>query len=162
SFSGGREQVSGAASTRAVPFLFFGTKSAASGRGKNQRTFTWGSFCFRESSGAKRSPRRSTRRKAASASKESRKGSFARMHSRTSSQVIGSETVGRSRARSEYTQTVVLCGSFWLQSTRTFAERSDFFMFETTSCGHFVARASATARANGLVCSYVARALSGR
>src|SRR5207237_8332034 len=88
SFSGGREQVSGAASTRAVPFLFFGTKSAASGRGKNQRTFTWGSFCFRESSGAKRSPRRSTRRKAASASKESRKGSFARMHSRTSSQVI--------------------------------------------------------------------------
>src|SRR5207245_9588899 len=80
----------------------------------------------------------------------------------TSSQVTGIDTVGRSRARSEYTQTVVLCGSFWLQSRSTFPERSDFFIFETTSCGHFAARASATARANALVSSYVARALSGR
>ena len=33
----------------------------------------------------------------------------------------GVETVGCSRARSEYTATVVLCSSFWLQSTKHFA-----------------------------------------
>ena len=38
----------------------------------------------------------------------------------TSSQVTGVDTVGCSRARSEYTETVVLCSSFWLQSTNTF------------------------------------------
>ena len=65
--------------------------------------------------------------------------------------MTGIETVGRSRARREYTPTVVLCGSFWLQSTSTFPPRSDFFMLETTSSGRRAASASATARENGFV-----------
>ena len=54
---------------------------------------------------------------------------------RTSSHFTGVETVGCSRARNEYTATVVLCSSFWLQSTRTFPVRTCFFMSETTSSG---------------------------
>src|SRR5207302_8585842 len=104
------------------PPLFFGQRIL------DQRTFTRGSFCFRERSGAKRSPWRSTLRKAASASKESSEGSFARRQSRTSSQVTGIDTVGRSRARSEDTQTVAVCGSLWRQSRRTFPARSDFLI----------------------------------
>ena len=70
----------------------------------------------------RRAPRRGRapdrrRRRAAAGSPLSRQ-------SRTSSHVTGVDTVGRSRARSEYTQTVVLCSSFWLQSMKTLPLRS--------------------------------------
>ena len=71
----------------------------------------------------------------------------------TSSQVTGVETVGRSFARSEYTLTVVLCSSFWLQSISTLPPRSDFVMRDTTCFGCCFSSSSATARANGFVSS---------
>ncbi len=57
------------------------------------------------------------------ASNTSRLASFFLSARSTSSQVTGVETVGCSRARSEYTATVVLCSSFWLQSTKTLPVR---------------------------------------
>ena len=44
----------------------------------------------------------------------------------TSSHVTGVDTVGCSRARNEYTAIVVLCSSFWLQSTNTLPVRRFF------------------------------------
>ena len=60
-----------------------------------------GSSCTSDSTGAKRSPSRSTRARTSSEVKTSRSGSPASWHSRTSSQVTGVDTVGRSFARSE-------------------------------------------------------------
>jgi len=71
----------------------------------------------------------------------------------TSAQVTGVDTVGRGRARSEYTLMVVLCGSFWLQSTSTFPTRSCFFIRSTTSSGWVRSSTWATAWANGFVSS---------
>ena len=53
----------------------------------------------------------------------------------TSSQARGVETVGRGRARSEYAVTVVLCRSFWLQSTKTFPARRSVLMMTVTRSG---------------------------
>ena len=53
----------------------------------------------------------------------------------TSAQVIGVETVGSGRARSEYGATVVFAALFWLQSTSTLPWRSAFVMSDTTSFG---------------------------
>src|SRR3954463_5604960 len=72
------------------------------------RTERGGSFCLSVSTGSKRSPNSATRLRAASESKASSCGSFLLKHFFTSSQVTGVETIGRSFARSEYTQTVVL------------------------------------------------------
>ncbi len=58
----------------------------------------------------------------------------------TSSQARGVETVGRGRARSEYAVTVVLCRSFWLQSTKTFPARRSRFMMTVTRSGSSFAR----------------------
>jgi hypothetical protein len=63
--------------------------------------YTAGSSCTSERTGAKRSPRSSTRRRTASVSNVSRSGSPASRQARTSSHPTGVETVGRSRARSE-------------------------------------------------------------
>ena len=65
----------------------------------------------------------------------------------------GVETVGRSRARSEYTATVVLCSSFWLQSTKTLPARRRFVMRDVIVSGDVRSSVSATALANGLVSS---------
>ncbi len=71
------------------------------------------------------------------------------------------DTVGRSLARSEYTHTVVLWSSFWLQSTSTLPPRIDFFMLETTSSGICFSSSIAIACANGFVSSYVTGVFSG-
>ena len=63
--------------------------------------YSLGRSCLSDTTGAKRSPCSSTRASTCSESKTSRSGSAASWHSRTSSQVIGVETVGRSLARSE-------------------------------------------------------------
>ena len=71
----------------------------------------------------------------------------------TSCQWRGADTVGRGRARSEYTDTVVLCSSFWLQSMRTLPRRSSLAMFDTTSLGWARSPTWARARAKPLVWS---------
>src|SRR2546430_16385298 len=65
----------------------------------------------------------------------------------------GVETVGCSAARSEYTHTVVLRLSFWLQSIRTSPRRRDLVIRETTRSGSAPSSSSATALAKGLVCA---------
>src|SRR5208337_2633730 len=112
-----------------------------------------GSFCFSFSTGSKRSPIFSTRASTSLASKTKRPASFFFSACSTSSQVTGVDTVGCSRARSEYTEIVVLCWSFWLQSTRTLLVRTAFFMSETTNSGCSCSSRRATARANDFVCS---------
>jgi hypothetical protein len=83
----------------------------------------------------------------------SREASPASRQARTSSQVTGVETVGRSFARTEYTLIVVLCSSFCDQSTKIFPARSDFVMRDTTRSGICVSSSSATWREKPLVCS---------
>ena len=78
-----------------------------------------------------------------------------------SNQVIGVDTVGACPARSEYAHTVVLCESFWLQSTKTFPSRWDLDMFAVTCCGSSATNLSAMARAKLLVRSNVTAELSG-
>jgi hypothetical protein len=65
------------------------------------RVYSFGRSCLSDTTGAKRSPCSSTRARTCSLSKTRRSGSPASLHSATSSQVIGVETVGRSFARSE-------------------------------------------------------------
>src|SRR5690242_7401848 len=67
-----------------------------------------GSFCFSFSTGSNRSPFPSTRFKTSLLSNTSSLGSFFFMQRSTWSHSTGVETVGRSLARSEYTQIVVL------------------------------------------------------
>src|SRR5258708_39841037 len=95
----------------------------------------FGSFCLMVSTGANRSPTFLTRSRTWAASKTSREASFFFRHFSTSSQLTGVETVGLSRARSEYTAMVVLWSSFWLQSTKTLPVRIAFFISETTISG---------------------------
>src|SRR5215472_11830561 len=94
-----------------------------------------GSFCFSFRTGWNRSPICSTRCSTASESKTRKSGSRASRQPATSSHVTGVETVGRSRARSEYTLTVVLYSSFWLQSISTLPSRSVFRCMCTTCFG---------------------------
>lgn len=63
----------------------------------------------------------------------------------------GSRDGRRSRARGEYTATVVLWRSFWLQSTSTRPPRRSLACRETTSSGSACSSSSATALAKGLV-----------
>ena len=85
-----------------------------------QPTARAGSSCWSSSTPAKRSPcSRDAGEHLVGGERERRSGSPASSAASTSSQRSGVETVGRSLARSEYTQTVVLCSSFWLQSTST-------------------------------------------
>ena len=79
----------------------------------------------------------------------------------TSSQVTGVDTVGRGRARSEYTATVVLWRLFWLQSMKTLPGRTLFFMTEVTRLGWCFSSTWATASANSEQCSCVWGVLSG-
>jgi hypothetical protein len=83
-----------------VTFLTRLTPGAA-GPAAPRIAYSAGSSCTSERTGAKRSPRSSTRASTAGASNASRSGSPASRHARTSSQSTGVETVGRSRARSE-------------------------------------------------------------
>src|SRR3954447_4055000 len=112
-----------------------------------------GSSCTRVSTGPNRSPSRSTRARTSSCSNTSSDGSPASRQASTSSHATGVETVGLSFARSEYTFTVVLCSSFWLQSTSTFPGRNSFDIRETTRSGCCFSSSSATALANGFVSS---------
>src|SRR5579863_957799 len=94
-----------------------------------------GNFCFNSSSGSNRSPIFSKRDMTFGASNTSKPASFFLSARSTSSQLTGVDAVGCSLARREYTATVVLCSSFWLQSTKTLPVRRLFFMSETTCCG---------------------------
>jgi flagellar motor switch/type III secretory pathway protein FliN len=96
---------------------------------------TFGSFCFIVKTAANRSPARSTRSSAASGENTSPRSSSSSTAAPSSSQVTGIETVGTSRARIEYTHTVVLCRSFWLQSTNTLFFRRSFRMLEVIPFG---------------------------
>src|SRR3712207_8878580 len=59
----------------------------------------------------------------------------------TSAHVTGVDTVGRTLARSEYTHTVVLCSSFWLQSISTLpVRRSEEHTSELQSRQYLVCR----------------------
>src|SRR5664279_295095 len=112
-----------------------------------------GIFCFNFSTGSNRSPYFLARANTSSDSNTSKVGSpFLRQFS-TSSHFTGVETVGRSFARNEYTHTVVLWSSFWLQSTSTLPVRSAFFMSETTSSGCCRSSNRASSCAKGLVWS---------
>src|SRR5207302_4280048 len=110
-----------------------------------------GNFCLSFSTGSKRSPNLSTRSNTCGASKTSRLGSFFLNVRSTSSQVTGVETVGRSRARSEYTAMVVLCSSFWLPFTKTLLVRRAFFMSDTIKSRCSCSNRRARAWAKGLV-----------
>ena len=67
--------------------------------------------------------------------------------------MTGVDTVGCSRARSEYTHTVVFTWSFWLQSMKTLPLRSSLVICETTSFGSRCSSSCATAWAKSLVSS---------
>ena len=69
----------------------------------------------------------------------------------TSSHPTGVEAVGVSRARSEYTQTVVLCSSFWLQSMKTLPGRLAFVISDTIRPGSRRSSTCATPMANVFV-----------
>src|SRR5205814_4841800 len=113
--------------------------------------FFFGSFCFNSSTGAKRSPIFSTRDNVLSERNFKRSAFFFFRQFATSSQVTGVETVGSSLARKLYTQIVVLCSSFWLQSTNTFPLRSAFDMFEVTRLPCSPSKCWARARDKSLV-----------
>ena len=83
-------------------------------------------------SSAKRSPFFSTLRSTSDVSNVRSCAFFCFAHRCTSSAVTGVDTVGRGRARTEYTATVVFAGWFWLQSINTRPCRSDLRMLETT------------------------------
>src|ERR1700686_3674148 len=102
---------------------FWAAISLRSGSFSAAMAFRSGSFCFNVITGANKSPIFSTREITCGASNTSRLASFFLNVRSTSSQVTGVETVGCSRARSEKTATVVLCSSFWLQSTNTLPVR---------------------------------------
>src|SRR5207253_5930778 len=109
-----------------------GLRSLASDRPGNYSFRFFGSLCFSFSTGSKRSPSFSTRARVLSERNFRTSALFFFRQLATSSQVTGVETVGSSLARSEYTQMVVLCSSFWLQSTNTFPLRTAFDMFDVT------------------------------
>jgi hypothetical protein len=69
--------------------------------------------------------------------------------------------LGRDRARREYAATVVLCRSFWLQSTSTRPTRRSLRMLEVTCEGRWAAMVSATWREKDLVSSNVTSVWSG-
>jgi hypothetical protein len=78
----------------------------------------------------------------------------------TSPQVTGVETVGCSRARSEYGAMVVLDPLFCDQSMRTLPGRADFVIRDTTRRGSSRSSRCANASAMSLACSAV-RPLTG-
>src|SRR5713101_788776 len=120
-----------------------------------------GSFCFFLITGSNRSPSFSTRLRTWSESNTSFVGSPAFKQRSTSSQDTGVETVGRDRARSEYTLTVVLYWSFWLQSISTRPVRSSFSCLCTTRSGCFSSNSCARPLETTLVSSYVTLVFSG-
>src|SRR5258708_5201427 len=120
-----------------------------------------GSFCFFLATGSKRSPSLATRLRTCSQSKTSRLGSFAFKHFSTSSHVTGVETVARARARNEYTLTVVLYSSFWLQSISTRPVRSSFNCLCTTSSGCCSSNSCASPFDTTFVSTYVTLVLRG-
>ena len=73
--------------------------------------------------------------------------------SATSPQYTGVDTVGVSRARNEYTLTVVLCSSFWLQSMKTLPLRRSLVITDTTSFGCCFSNSRARAWEKPLVSS---------
>src|SRR5438552_5516357 len=111
----------------------------------------FGNPCLSFSTGSKRSPIFSTRARTLSERNFRRSALFFFRQLATSSQVTGVETVGSSLARSEYTQMVVLCSSFWLQSTNTFPLRTDFDMLEVTRSPCSPSRCWARARDRSFV-----------
>src|SRR3954471_15700162 len=112
---------------------------------------SFGSSCSSSTTGANRSPWRSTRSSTSAESNVSRPASSLARASSTSSQVTGVETVGRSLARSEYTHTVVLCSSFCDQSISTLPWRRSLRMSDTTVSGCCFSSSCAQARANVFV-----------
>ena len=94
--------------------------------------------CSSASVPANRSPHRSTRSSTCSVVNRSASPDP------TSSQPTGVETVGSSRARSEYGATVVFAELFWLQSTNTLPPRTAFVMRDTISAGCAFSSRSAT------------------
>src|SRR5215216_4108861 len=115
--------------------------------------FRSGSLCFSFRTGSNRSPCLSTRFSTSLASKRRMSGSERLSARSTSFHSTGVETVGCSLARSEYTETVVLCSSFWLQSTSTLPFRRFLAIFETIRSGSARSMTCATACANGFVSS---------
>src|SRR5207247_10311653 len=89
--------------------------------------------CLSLSTSSKRSPIFSTRVRVLSERNFSSSAFFFFRQLATSSQVTGVETVGSSLARSEETQTGVVCSSFWLQSTNTVPFLTDFDRFDVTA-----------------------------
>ena len=79
----------------------------------------------------------------------------------TSSQVTGVDTVGRGRARSEYTATVVLCRLFWLQSMKTLPGRAFLAIVDVTRSPWCFSSTWATACANDEHCSCSCGVFSG-
>ena len=110
-------------------------------------------------SSAKRSPCSSTLARTSGASNTRSRPPAAA--SSTSSHVTGVLTVGRGRARREYTATVVLCRLFWLQSMKTLPARADFAIVDVTRFGWCFSSTWATAWANSEQCSWVCLVLSG-
>src|SRR5205814_5096521 len=107
------------------------------------------------------SPSFSARLSTCSESKTRRLGSFAFRHFSTSSHVTGVDTVGRARARSEYTLMVVLYWSFWLQSINTRPVRSSFSCLCTARSGCCSSKYCASPLDTTLVSTYVTLLLSG-
>src|SRR6266851_2174872 len=120
-----------------------------------------GSFCFFLMIGSQRSPCLATRARTWAESNTSRLGSFFFRQFSTSSHVTGVDTVGRARARSEYTFTVVLYSSFWLQSMRTRPVRSSLSCLCTTSSGCCSSNSCASPFDTTFVSTYVTFVLSG-
>src|SRR4029077_12344837 len=102
-----------------------------------------------------------TRARTCSESKTSRDGSPDLKHRSTSSHDTGVETVGRARARREYTLTVVLYWSFWLQSISTRPLRSSLSCLCTTRSGCCSSKSCARPLDTTLVSSYVTAVLRG-
>src|SRR4029077_18930449 len=120
-----------------------------------------GSFCFFLRTGSKRSPCLATRARTCSDSKTRSLGSPALKHFSTSVHDTGVETVGRWRARSEYTLTVVLYWSFWLQSISTRPVRSSLSCLWTTRSGWRSSNSCASPFDTTFVSTYVTFVLSG-
>src|SRR5688500_10748040 len=74
------------------------------------------SFYFSVSTGSKRSPCFLTRARTSSGEKRNASGSPRFQSFSNSAHVSGVEICGLGVARGEYTDTVVLCSSFWLQA----------------------------------------------
>src|SRR5205823_4468656 len=134
---------------------------SARDNGATHQAFSLGSFCFSFWTGANRSPSASTRLMTSGASKRRALASFFFSAASTSSQVTGVDAVGSSRARSEYTLTVVLCSSFWLQSMKTLPLRRSLVITDTTSFGCCFSSNRARAWEKPLVSSYVTGVFNG-